>query len=175
MNFVKDFWDVLWKILGWFKIITFIEEWNEGLVIQAGKFRRTLKPGWWFHLPLGIDEIYIINVKPAALELEEQSLTTRDSMKIVCRGVLMWSVFDVKKIYIEVEDAEDTLGDIAVGVIQEQIEQQDWEYIRTPEFRTDMKKAIQKQARKWGITVSSVKFQDLTLADSYRIFGGVST
>lgn len=174
MNFVKDFWDIIWEVLGWFQLITFINPWEEGIVIQAGTFRRVLKPGWRWHLPFGIDELLTMNVKPAAMELEEQSLTSRDDKKIVCRGVLMWTVFDIKKCFIDVEDAEETLEDISVGVIQEQVEQADWSYIRSSDFRNDMKVAIQKQARKFGISVSTVKFQDLTLAESHRIFGGLT-
>ena len=174
MNFVRDFWDVIWEVLGWFQVITFVDPWEEGIVVQAGKFRRTLKPGWWMHLPLTIDEIFTMNVKPAAMELEEQSCTTRDGKKIVCKGVMMWSIFDIRKAFEDVEDVEETTGDIAVGVIQEMVEQQDWEYIRTPEFRVDCKKAIQREARKWGVSCRKFKFKDLVLADSYRVFGGLA-
>ncbi len=93
MNFVKDFWDIIGEILGWAQVITFVKPWEEGIVIQAGKFRRVLKPGWWLHCPLTIDEIYTMNVKPAALELEEQSLRTKDGKMIDCRRVLRWSIF----------------------------------------------------------------------------------
>ena len=60
-----------------------------------------------------------------------------------------------------------------MGIIQDQVEMQDWEYIRSPEFRNDIKRAIQRQARVWGIAVKTFKFQDLILADSYRVFGGL--
>ena len=173
-NFISGLWELIKEVWGWFEFMTFIDAWEEGILLRRGKFVRVVKPGIVFHLPFEIDEIHSMNVKPTALELEEQSLTTGDSKEIVCRAVLMWSIFDIKKCTIDVEDAQETLGDIAVGVIQEMVEQQDWDYIRTPEFRSDMKRAIQKQARKWGITVSTVKFQDLTLAATYRIFGGVA-
>ncbi len=173
MNFIKDFWDVIWEVLGWFQVITFVNPWEGGIVVQAGKFRRILTPGWWLHCPFQIDNIYTMNVKPAALELEEQSLRTKDGKRIVCRGVLMWSIFDIQKCLCDVEDAEETLGDIAVGVIQEMVEQAEWTYICSPDFRDDIKIAMQKQARKWGITVSTVKFQDLTEATSIRLFGGI--
>ena len=172
MNFVKDAWDVIWDVLGWFQIITFLDEWEEGIVLQTGKFRRTLKPGWWLHLPFGIDEVHTMNVKPDALELAEQSLTTLDLKKIVCRAVMMWSIFDIKKCIIDVEDAADTLGDIALGFIQEMVEETEWDDIRTKSFRKELKLRIQQQARKFGITVSTVKFQDLAEARSIRLFGG---
>jgi len=156
-------------------VCTFIDPWEEGIVTRLGTFHRTVGPGVAWHLPFELEEITTMNVKPTAMELQEQSLETADGHQIVCRAVLMWGVFDVRKAFIDVEDAEKTLGDIAVGVVQEMVEQQDWEYIRTPEFRKDMKRAIQKQARKWGITVSTVKFQDLTESKSYRIFGGIAS
>lgn len=175
MDFVRSFWDIIWEVLGWFQVITFIDEWEEGVVLQAGKFRRVVKAGWWLHCPLEIDEFHTMNIRPTAMELAEQSLTTRDDVEIVCRGVLIWSIFDIKKAILDVEDASDSLNDIAVGIIQDQVEQQDWEYIRSPEFRKDVKKAIQRQARVWGISVKTFKFQDLVKAPSYRVFGGLAS
>ena len=173
MNFVKDFWEVIWDILGWFQIITFLDEWEEGVVLQAGKFRRVVKAGWWLHCPLCIDEFHTMNVKPTAMELEEQTVTSADGKQVVVRAVLMWSIFDIKKCILDVEDAEETLGDIAVGYVQELIEDCEWDYIQSPEFRRDLKKRIQRQARKFGITVSTVKLRDLALTHVYRLFGGL--
>ncbi len=30
MDFVRSFWDIIWEVLGWFQVITFIDEWEEG-------------------------------------------------------------------------------------------------------------------------------------------------
>lgn len=162
--------DALWSTIGWFQCATVVEQFEQGVLLRFGKFKRSLAPGLNWHLPFGIDEIYTVNVKPTALELAEQSLTTWDDKRIVCRAVLMWSVFDIHKVLLEVEDAESTLGDIALGYVQEMVEDTQWEDIRTKDFRTRLKKRIQTQARKWGITVSSVKFQDLAEARSLRLF-----
>lgn len=175
MNFVKDFWDIIWEVLGWFQVITFVDPWEEGIIVQAGTFRRVIKSGWWLHLPFNIDELFVCNVRPAAMELDEQSLTTSDDKKIVCKGVMMWSIFDIKKSYCEVEEVEETLEDFAVGIIQEMVEVTEWSRIRTPEFRAEVLSAIQKQARQWGVSVRKFKFQDLVLADAHRIFGGLAS
>ncbi len=174
MNFVKDFWEVIWEVLGWFQFITFVDPWEEGIVVQAGLFRRVLKPGWRLHLPFEIDEITLMNIRQTSMELAAQSVTTRDGKEIVIRGVLLWEIFDIKKTLLDVEDATGTLGNIAVGLIQECVEVTDLADIRTRAFRTLVKRHIQKQARKWGISVRTVRFQDLTVAKSYRIFGGLA-
>jgi len=169
MNFVRDAWEIIWDILGWFQIITFLDEWEEGIVLQAGKYRRTVGPGWWLHLPLGIDEIHVMNVKPDAMELDEQVLTTYDDDEIVIKVVLMWSIFDIKKCTLDVEDAADTLQQIAVGYVHDIVEETEWAEIRTKAFRSALKQSIQKQARKFGITVSQVKLQDLAKTKVFRL------
>ncbi len=173
MNFVREIWDIIWEIIGFFQFITFIDEWEEGIVLQAGKFRRVLKPGWRMHCPFGVDELYTLNIRPDAMELTEQVLTTKDGVKIVIRGVLMWTIFDIKKCTLDVENAADTLGDIAVGFIQELVERTTWRKVQTRRFRKALTRRIDKQARKWGIAVSTVKLQDIAETRVYSIFGGI--
>jgi len=171
MTWIASIWEIIWEVLGWFQICVFIDEQDEGVVKRFGKYHRNVKKGVAWIIPFELEEVTTMNVKPTALELEEQALTTKDRQQVTLRGVLMWSIHDIKKCMIDVEDAVDTLGDIAVGVIQEQVEAHTWAAIRTPEFRKTVKKAIQKEARRWGITVSTVKFQDLTLAGVHKLFG----
>jgi regulator of protease activity HflC (stomatin/prohibitin superfamily) len=170
-NFVSGFWEILKEIWGWCEIITVLDPWEEGVQVRMGYFRRVVKGGLWFHLPFTIDEFHTMNVRPTAMELEEQGLTTGDNKDVVVKGVLMWSVFDIKRACLDVEDVRETLEQIAIGVIQDVVETQDWAYIRTPECRRDIKKAIQQHARKWGVTVSTFKFQSIVQADAYKVFG----
>ena len=169
MNFVRDAWEIIWDMLGWFQVITFLDEWEEGIVLQAGKYRRTVKAGWWLHCPLGVDEFHTMNVRPDAMELDEQVVTTADGYEIIIKAVLMWSIFDIKKCLLDVEDAADTLQQIAVGYVHDLVEVTDWDEIRTEAFRNALKQRIQKQARKFGITVSQVKLQDLAKTKVYRV------
>lgn len=169
MNFVRDTWDILWSVLGWFQSITFIDEWEEGVVLRAGKFKRVVTAGWWFHLPFGIDEIHTMNVKPDSMELDEQVLTTADEYKIAISVNLLWSIFDIKKCVLDVEDASDTLSDIALGFVHELVEESEWDEIRTKQFRSELKRRIQRQARKFGISVSTVKVANLAETRVYRL------
>ncbi len=166
-------WEVIKEIWGWFEWLTFIDEWEEAVVLQTGRFRRVLKPGWWLIVPFAIDEVFTMNVKPSAMELDEQALTTSDDKDIVVKGVLMWSIFDIRKAICDVEDVEETLGDIALGIVQDMVETREWAYIKTAECRREIKKAIQVQARKWGITVSTFKFQSIVRARTFKVFGNI--
>ena len=170
-NFVSGFWEIFKEIWRWCEFITVLDPWEEGVQIRFGKFQRVVQGGWWLHLPFLIDEFHCLNVRPTAMLLNEQALTTRDNKDIVVQGVLMWSVFDVKRALLDVENVTETLEQIAIGIVQDVVETQTWAYIRTPECRKDIKKAIQSQARRWGVTVSTFKFQSIVQADAYKIFG----
>ena len=169
MDFIASFWGIIWEILGWFQICTFIDPWEEGIVVRRGKFSRIIGPGIAWHLPFAIDDIHTMNVKPAAMELDEQVLTTADGKQIILAAVLMWSIFDIKKIFLNVENASATLSDILVGFIHELVERSTWDYIRTPQFLVELKRIIQPTARKYGISVSTVKLHDLAETRVYRL------
>jgi regulator of protease activity HflC (stomatin/prohibitin superfamily) len=169
MNFISSIWEIIWDVLGWFQICTFIDEWEEGVVLRRGKFKRVVGPGIAWHLPLEIDEIHTMNVKPGAMELDEQVLTTLDEYKIVISVNLMWAIFDIKKATIDVEDASDTLKDLAVGDVQELVESTDWDEIRSKAFKKELKRIIQKQAREFGISVRRVKIENLAETKVIRL------
>lgn len=169
MDFVRSTWDIIWEVLGWLKCCTFIDEWEEGVLLRRGKFSHTVKPGIAWHLPFTIDEITCLNVKPDSMRLGEQVLTTQDDVPIVISVNLLWSIRDIKKCIVDVEDAGQTLADIAIGFVQEIVEEMSWSQLRTSEFRGELKRRIQKQARKFGITVSTVKLANLAKTRVYRL------
>jgi regulator of protease activity HflC (stomatin/prohibitin superfamily) len=169
MDFVRSTWDIIWEAIGWFQICTFIDEWEEGVLLRRGKFSRTVGPGVAWHLPLGLDEITCLNVKTDSMELAEQVLTTKDKKSIVISVNLLWSIFDIKKCTIDVEDAADTLSDIALGFVHDLVEETTWHQIKTKAFRSELKRHIQRQARKFGISVSTVKVANLSTTRVYRL------
>ena len=169
MNFIASLWDIVWEFLGWFQVCTFIDAWEEGVLLRRGKYVRNVMPGICWHLPFEIDEIHTMNVKPTAMALDEQVLTTADDIKIVISVVLMWSIFDIKKCIIDVEDAEETLEQIAVGYVHDAVEETIWDEVRTKAFRNELKQLIQKQARKFGISVTTTKIGDLAETKVFRL------
>ena len=170
-NFISGFWEIFKEIWGWFSFVQIVAPWNGGIQVRMGNFVRVVHGGWWLKWPCSIDQIYLINVRPKALELDEQALQTLDNMDVVVKGVCIWSIFDVKKAFLDVDDVEDTLDDIALGIITEVVENQDWDYLRSEECRKEIKRAIQRQARKWGVSISSFKWQSIVMARTFKFFG----
>lgn len=165
--------DFIFEFLDLFRFWQVIDAYEEGVVLRWGKFHHVVKPGYRWLLPLGIDRVMVNNVVPASMALSEQSLVSKDGRRIVVAAVLMWKIFEIRRCLLDVEDAEETLADIALGFIQEAVEETTWDDIRTHEFRKTVKKRVQRTAREWGITVYSVKFATLTDSRTIRLLGNL--
>lgn len=162
--------DFVLDILDLFRVWTVIKPYEQAVVLRLGKYARTIGPGFHFILPFNMHEVLKANVVPTTLDLGEQSVTTADGRSIVIRAYLTWSIFDVRKLLLEVEDHEDALNDVASGYIAQAIAAADWDEVRQADFCNSLKPAIQRRARKWGISVQNVQFSDCTRSKSLRLF-----
>ncbi len=162
--------DLIIEFVGLFQIYTFIDEYEEGVVLRCGKFHRVVGPGFQWVLPFNFEEILVENVVPTTTELGVQSLHTSDNYHINIQGVLLWKITDIRKILLDVEDADDALSDAATGYISEMVAEHTWEEIRCSTFPKRLKSNIQEQAREWGIRVMKVYISDCSKSRAIRLW-----
>jgi|10_taG_2_1085330.scaffolds.fasta_scaffold00153_44 hypothetical protein len=168
MGFEKLF-EYLVSIKEWFHFIAIVDEYEKAIVLQMGKYRRTLGPGWWFHCPFGIDDIATESVVPQTLNLSTQTLTSADKREVVLSGIIKYTMHDIKKAVLGVDDAEEMLGDDALGVISEYVEEANWSEVCTPEFSRRCFKRIRKEAFRYGLKVSSFRFSNKSTSRTFRL------
>ena len=162
--------DLIVEFVGLFQIYTFIDQYEEGVVLRCGKYHRTVGPGWCWVLPMNLESVLTDNVVPTTIELGVQSLHTSDDKHINIQGVLLWKISDIRKVLLEVEDADDALMDAASGYITDMVESHTWEEIRSMEFAKHLKSSIQEQARVWGIRVMRVYISDCSKTRAIRMW-----
>ena len=67
-----------------------ISQGDEALVERLGKYRRTLKPGLQFVLPL-VDKIaYVDTIRERVLDIPPQSVITNDNLTLEVDAVVYW-------------------------------------------------------------------------------------
>ncbi len=162
--------DVIVEFVGLFQIYTFIDQYEEGVVLRFGKFNRIAEPGWLWILPLNFETVLVDNVVPTTTELGVQSLHTSDGHHINIQGVLFWKITDIRKVLLDVEDADDALTDAATGYISEMVADHTWDEIRSSQFVKQLKSKIQEQAREWGIKVMKVYISDCSKTRAIRMW-----
>jgi len=162
-----DAWRLLvpWAILGDDQV---------GLVRRLGVYRRDLRHGWNWKLPL----IEAAMSETSALDsarLPEQSMTTRDGVQVTIRGVLTYRVVDARQYILGVDSPASVINDAGAAAIGELVPELDAAEVLTgPEFLSKLTRRVRARAKRWGIEVDAVGLADRTRARTLRLMGGPS-
>lgn len=117
--------DILVEFFWWFVPFTVIDHFEEGVVLRFGHFQRTLKPGFHWMWPLGIEEAFSENVKPDGTYTVAQAITLKDGTTLSLALILVWEITNIKQLILEVEDKE-TVFTWAIGHIEDYLHRLTW-------------------------------------------------
>jgi len=157
-------------ILGAFVFWAILQPYERGVLIRLGSFKRTLGPGIHWVIPFYIDNVETDNVVPTTSNLLAQSLQTRDGVAVVVSVVITYAIRDIKKVLLEVENADDVLADSTYALVGRAISNSNYDDICRPEFAESIFKEIRRAAFSWGIEVRNIGFADLAKAKSLRLW-----
>lgn len=161
IEFLTSFWDDLIPC----KIMS---QWEKGILMRLGKYRKTLEPGLVWKIPF-VDEVLTQVYVTTTLKLTPQTLPTKDGKQLVIRGIVKYELQDIKTFLLEVTDAQDALGDMTQGAIKNIIFDNTYSDILTNNVDKKITDFARKEAVKWGIKIWSVTTIDLGEIRTIRI------
>lgn len=162
------------KFLYLFTVGAIIDPWEEGLRVRLGKWIKPLKPGFHFKLPFAIDQIYTVNVKPQIIDVVAQSLETLDGVSVVVVGAIEYSVEDIKKLHLNIQDYDESLVNLGQILIAEYVTSSTNEDCTRESIQKAVKRRLKDSARKWGINIRRFGITDLAEHKVYRILSNSS-
>ncbi len=162
-------WQYLGQLIGLLKCATVVDQYEGGVLLRLGKYKRTVYPGIVWHLPLYIDEVLTDNIVPTTTNLDTQILTSEDGITVLIGAVLRWRIVDVKKVLLELEDPDDVLFDTAYGMIAQEAQTTDYIGLESDEFRTRVREGIRRRMGKYGIHVEEVFLTDIAITRSFHL------
>lgn len=149
------------------KPLVIIRDYEEAVMLRFGVFKKVLKPGLHFKIPM-FDEVIDQHVVVTTLSLDAQSLYTLDKQNIVVKGVIKYKISDVKTFLLEVYDAQDALSDMSQSIIKNVIMSMTMDECTDTELDNTLTKKVRVEARKWGVEVQQVTLTDLAPIRSFR-------
>ena len=155
----------------WWNFLTpavIIPDYEEAVLLRAGKFKKVLKPGFHVKLPI-IDDVVQQHVVITTLSLSAQSLYTKDKQNVVVKGVIKYKISDVKVFLLEVFDAQDALADMTQSIIKNIIISLPLDACIDPEIDNTLTKKVRVEAKKWGVDIQQVTLTDIAPIRSFRI------
>lgn len=146
--------------------IFIIDEWEEAIVLRNGKFLKTVKPGLYLKIPF-FDSVWKHATITQSIDIPPQSVTTADGYNVVVKGIIRFTILDIKTFLLTITQPQDVLTDTTGGMIREIIEETAWSNII--DIDKKLTSEVGKFVKKWGIKVEKVTLTDLQIASSIRV------
>ena len=159
--------DLLIEFIGLFQLYTFVDQYEQGVVLRCGKYHRTVGPGLRWIIPAGFEEVITNNIKPEPMYLDIQSLHSADGYAVnVCIG-MEYQIVDIKVHELDFEETATTVALLACGIVAESVQKLKFKELG-PEWVKTLKAPINRKARKRGGEITEIALQDLSNGDAVR-------
>lgn len=146
-----------------------IDQYEGGVKLRFGKYVRTLGPGFYFKIPF-LEKIIEDMVITTTMGTPSQTLTTKDGKTVSVKGVIKYSISDIKLFLLEVTDRFSAMSDVTQSVVKEQIEARTWQECMDIDLDNTIEKKVRLNVKKWGINIEDFTLVDKTITRSYRLF-----
>lgn len=152
-----------------FGSVKVIYQGNEALVERFGQYKRTLKPGLNFVIPV-IDTVIEESTREQLLDIDPQTAITSDNVTLQVDAIMYWKILDIQKAYYAVEDLDDALKNLVLTTLRSEIGKLSLE--QTISKRNEINQALLRQlddaTETWGVKVIRVEVQEITLSEALR-------
>lgn len=162
--------DFLISILELFRFFWVIRQWERGVTLRFGKWTgEIMEPGFHFIYPFSIDEVHVITILPTVLELDPQTIITKDNVVVVAQALVNYEVDNPKICLIDVANETDAVKEFTEGAISTIIVKSDYSSINIKELEREVREKARKDVSKWGIKIHSVVIKSFGKMNTIRL------
>ena len=145
-----------------------MQPWEAALRTRFGKYIHSFAPGLHLRIPV-IDSYHTYNVLPRVITLPHQSVRTSDGKTLAVSGGLAYSITDIEKVMLEVDDHDESLINLAMGLLADYISNHTNVECTHDNIQDSVVIALREAASQWGIEVSHLYLVDLCDHRAFRL------
>ncbi len=145
--------------------IQIADQWEKAIVLRMGKFNGLKGPGLFFIIPI-IDRLSsYIDQRVRVTEFKAEQTLTKDTVPVNVDAVVYWTVWDVEKAALEVQEYEKAISFIAQTDLRDIIGKHELaDLLQDREkIAEDLQKTLDSNTNSWGITCQTVGIRDIII------------
>jgi len=146
-----------------------LSDYEEGVVLRMGRYKKNLVKGINFKMPL-MDYTMTVIVTKDTYHVSNVNVTTSDSKTISVGAIVEFEIVDVKKYFLDVNEAQSNAHDITRGVIADYLSDCDWSEVKQKTTLTKIKNKLKPQMETMGMNITQVMFGDIAQSRVFTIF-----
>ena len=148
------------------------DQWEKAVVLRMGKFTGLKGPGFFLIIPI-VDRIArYIDQRVRVSSFKAEETLTKDTVPVNVDAVVYWTVWDVEKAALEVQDYEKAVTYIAQTGLRDTIGKYELSDLLSDreKISSELQIILDEHTNPWGITCQNVGIRDIIipkdLADS---------
>ena len=145
--------------------IKIADQWEKAVVLRMGKFSGLKGPGLFFIIPI-VDQISsYIDQRVRVTEFRAEQTLTKDTVPVNVDAVVYWTVWDVEKAALEVQEYVKAISFIAQTDLRDIIGKHELaDLLQDREkIAEDLQKTLDANTNPWGITCQTVGIRDIII------------
>jgi len=152
-----------------FAMIRQINQYERGLVLTMGQYKRTWGPGWKILIPV-FQKLIKVDIRVKAVDVPDQEAITKDNIPIRINAVIYYKVVSSEKAILEVEDFFYAVSQLAQTTMRNAVGEVTLDELlaNKAEVSEKIKTTVDNASDPWGIDVQSVELKDIVLPESLK-------
>jgi len=165
-------YNLIEKITAFIPRLWFIYPDEQGIRVTLGKYVSNIGPGWYIYWPL-IQQITKLTVTPQVPDVRPQSVLTRDGHSFTLSVAIKYRIRDARRAILNVQDFDTNLEALACGVCIRYVSERSIDELNDIAAIEDyIKRALQSEARGWGLDILSCYVTDIGATFNLRLLSG---
>ena len=141
------------------------DQWEHAVVLRMGKFQGLKGPGVFFILPI-IDSVSAyVDQRVRVSSFKAEQTLTKDTVPVNVDAVVYWTVWDVEKAVLEVQDYQEAIEHIAQTGLRDTIGKHELSSLlqERDKIAEDLQILLDQNTNPWGITCQTVGIKDIAI------------
>jgi regulator of protease activity HflC (stomatin/prohibitin superfamily) len=145
--------------------IKIADQWEKAVLLRMGKYIGLKGPGIFFIVPIIDNVIDYIDQRVRVTDFKADQTLTKDTVPVNVVATLYWTVWDVEKAALEVEDYMTAVQYIAQTGLRDIIGRHELADLLQERVKIaeDLQKLLDENTNPWGITCQTVGIKDITI------------
>jgi len=141
------------------------DQWEKAVVLRMGEYKGLKGPGLFFIFPI-IDKVYTyIDQRVRVTVFKAEQTLTKDTVPVNVDAIVYWTVWDVEKAALEVQQYENAIFYMAQTSLRDIIGKHELSDLLQDrdKIADDLQKVLDGNTNPWGITCQSVGIKDIVI------------
>ncbi|QUL98727.1 MAG: slipin family protein [Candidatus Fermentithermobacillus carboniphilus] len=147
-----------------------ISEYARGVIFRFGRMHGVLGPGVSVILPLGIDQVKVVDVRTFTIDVPRQEIITRDNVPVVVDAVVYFNIFDPVLAVTKVANYVASTSLLGQTILRSVLGQHELDDIlaKRAELNETLRKLLDEATDPWGVKVTMVEIKSIELPDTMK-------